>query len=87
MSLSQQQIDQIVTRIPGGIANIQDIYALAPLQEGILFHHLFDEAGDPYLQCGHLSFTHRQTLDRYLEAIQHVVERHDILRTAFIWQG
>ncbi|WP_038911491.1 non-ribosomal peptide synthetase [Dickeya dadantii] len=87
VSLSQQQIDQIVSRIPGGIANIQDIYALAPLQEGILVHHLFDEAGDPYLQCGHLSFTHRQTLDRYLEAIQCVVDRHDILRTAFIWEG
>ncbi|WP_049855116.1 non-ribosomal peptide synthetase [Dickeya fangzhongdai] len=87
VSLSQQQIDQIVARTPGGIANIQDIYALAPLQEGILFHHLFDEVGDPYLQCGHLSFTHRQTLDRYLEAIQRVIDRHDILRTAFIWQG
>ncbi|WP_407345242.1 amino acid adenylation domain-containing protein [Dickeya ananatis] len=87
VSLSQQQIDQIVARIPGGVANIQDIYALAPLQEGILFHHLFDEAGDPYLQCGHLSFAHRETLDRYLDAIQCVIDRHDVLRTAFIWQG
>ncbi|MBP2858981.1 amino acid adenylation domain-containing protein [Dickeya oryzae] len=87
VSLSQQQIDQIVARIPGGVANIQDIYALAPLQEGILFHHLFDEVGDPYLQCGHLSFAHRETLDRYLDAIQCVIDRHDVLRTAFIWQG
>ncbi|RNM07515.1 non-ribosomal peptide synthetase [Dickeya undicola] len=87
VSLSQQQIDQIVARVPGGVANIQDIYALAPLQEGILFHHLFEDAGDPYLQCGHLSFAHRQTLDRYLDAIQCVIDRHDILRTAFIWQG
>ncbi|NKI73105.1 amino acid adenylation domain-containing protein [Dickeya sp. CFBP 2040] len=87
VSLSEQQIDQIVARIPGGVANIQDIYALAPLQEGILFHHLFDEAGDPYLQCGHLSFAHQQTLDKYLDAVQRVIERHDILRTAFIWEG
>ncbi|NHB98935.1 condensation domain-containing protein, partial [Photorhabdus stackebrandtii] len=29
----------------------------------------------------------RVVLDRYLAAVQQVVNRHDILRTAFIWQG
>jgi amino acid adenylation domain-containing protein/natural product biosynthesis luciferase-like monooxygenase protein len=87
VSLTQPQIDHIVARVAGGVANIQDIYALAPLQEGILFHHLLEEQGDPYLQRGHLSFTHRETLDNYLAALQRVIERHDILRTAFIWEG
>ncbi|WP_038235842.1 condensation domain-containing protein, partial [Xenorhabdus szentirmaii] len=31
-------------------------------------------------------FAERALLDRYLAAVQQVVNRHDILRTAFLWQ-
>jgi len=86
IDLSQPDIDRLVAQVPGGIANIQDIYALSPLQDGILFHHLLATDGDPYLLAGQMAFADRALLDRYLAAVQQVVNRHDILRTAFVWE-
>src|SRR5262245_49105933 len=46
IDLTQEDIEQIIAATPGGLANIQDLYALAPLQDGILFHHLLSAQGD-----------------------------------------
>ncbi|WP_331375415.1 amino acid adenylation domain-containing protein [Sinorhizobium chiapasense] len=87
IDLAQPEIDRIVATVPGGVGNIQDIYALSPLQDGILFHHLLASRGDPYLLVSQMAFVDRGLLDRYLGAVQRVVDRHDILRTSFVWQG
>jgi len=84
ITLSQTDIDHIVKHVPGGLANIQDIYSLSPLQEGILFHHLLATEGDPYLHITLMAFERRELLNKYLEAMQMVVNRHDILRTAVL---
>ncbi|WP_409241939.1 condensation domain-containing protein [Bradyrhizobium sp. NC92] len=87
IELAQPEIDRIVATVPGGVRNIQDIYALTPLQDGILFHHLLASRGDPYLLVSQMAFADRNLLERYLGAVQQVVDRHDILRTAFVWEG
>ncbi|WP_338803023.1 non-ribosomal peptide synthase/polyketide synthase [Xenorhabdus griffiniae] len=87
ITLSQTEIDTLVEQIPGGAGNVQDIYPLAPLQEGILFHHLLQTQGDNYLQQSLLAFDTRDRLDSFLKALQQVINRHDILRTAIYWQG
>jgi amino acid adenylation domain-containing protein len=87
IDLKQADIDRIAERVPGGVANIQDIYALSPLQEGVLFHHLMAAQGDPYIMSTQIAFPDRMLLDRFLSAAQQVVDRHDILRTCFMWEG
>ena len=88
VTLDQAAIDSIVATVPGGAANVQDIYPLAPVQEGFLFHHLATTEGDPYLLLGNVaSFATRERLDAYLQALGAVMARHDVLRTAIVWEN
>jgi amino acid adenylation domain-containing protein len=87
VQLTSEEIARIAGTVPGGAANIQDIYPLSPLQEGILFHHLLATQGDPYLLCASFAFDSRDRLQRYLAALQFVIDRHDILRTAIVYEG
>jgi amino acid adenylation domain-containing protein/non-ribosomal peptide synthase protein (TIGR01720 family) len=66
--------------------NIEDIYELSPLQEGILFHSLYEPNLAVY--CEQLAFDLPDAINvAALEsAWQSVVDRHTILRTSFHWE-
>jgi amino acid adenylation domain-containing protein/thioester reductase-like protein len=87
LELEAEHIERIAQEVPGGVPNIKDIYPLAPLQEGILFHHLLDEqSGDVYVVSIVLSVSSRERLEEFIAALQGVIDRHDVLRTAVLWE-
>ncbi|MFT6777843.1 MAG: amino acid adenylation domain-containing protein [Paraglaciecola sp.] len=86
VDLEQAEIDNIVATVAGGAANVQDIYPLATLQEGILFHHLLQAEGDTFIISDLLSFNSAEQFNSFVSALNKVIARHDILRTAVLWQ-
>ena len=66
--------------------NIENIYPLSPMQQGMLFDTLYaSESGMYFVQ---IAWTLRGGLDAtaFLRAWQEVVDRHAILRTGFAWE-
>jgi amino acid adenylation domain-containing protein/non-ribosomal peptide synthase protein (TIGR01720 family) len=65
---------------------IQDLYPLSPLQQGMLFHDLYAPESGMYVE--RLRHTIRGDLNvvAFEQAWRQVVERHAVLRSAFIWE-
>ena len=84
VALTAQQI-ALIEQDNGG--NIQDIYPLGPLQQGILFSHMISDDNDPYILNLLLRVKGQAALDHLTQSLQLLVNRHDVLRTGVIWQG
>lgn len=65
--------------------NIQDIYKLSPIQQGMLFHNLYTPASAVYFE--QFSWTAPDLdIEAFEQAWRQAVDRHPILRTSFFWE-
>ncbi|MFC4950498.1 non-ribosomal peptide synthase/polyketide synthase [Pseudonocardia sp. GCM10023141] len=73
-----------VERWESDYPGLSDVWPLAPLQEGLLFHAMLDDAGvDVYLVQTALDLDGAVDPDRIRAAAQALLDRHPALRVAF----
>ena len=68
-------------------SNVEDIYELSPLQQGIFLHSLHDGASDMYLSQHTYTAVGALDPDLLVRAWQSVIDAHPALRTSFHWKG
>ena len=67
-------------------ADVEDIYELSPLQQGMLFHVLYEPESRLYFEQILLPFEGFVNADAFAAAWNSVVARHDALRASFHWK-
>ncbi|KRP71473.1 pyoverdine sidechain peptide synthetase [Pseudomonas paralactis] len=80
--LNQQQLESL----PLAAQAIEDIYTLSPMQQGMLFHTLYEQAAGDYINQIRVT---AEGLDvaRFQRAWDATVHAHDVLRSGYFWEG
>ncbi|MFK3941982.1 non-ribosomal peptide synthase/polyketide synthase [Pseudomonas monteilii] len=81
--LDQAQIDAL----PVPAACIEDVYPLTPMQEGLLLHTLLEPGTGIYYMQDRYFIDSALDPQRFTEAWQAVVARHEALRASFSWSA
>ena len=73
-----------LARVVGGRREVEEIYPLSAMQQGLLFHTLYEAGGGTYYEQLSCRLEGELAVGAFKRAWQAVVERHAILRTAFV---
>ena len=80
--LDQARLDAL----PVALEEVEDIYPLSPMQQGMLFHSLYEQASSDYINQMRVDVSGLD-IPRFRAAWQSALDRHAILRSGFAWQG
>jgi hypothetical protein len=81
-SSNPQAKDQLMLKA----RDVEDIYTLSPIQEGILFHALSNERSRVFLEQGIATMVGTLDTRAFELAWREIAHRHPILRTSFLWK-
>ncbi len=81
--LDQLALEQVLS----DDSRIEDIYPLSPLQQGLLFHSLYDSGSGGYFEQLSCTLEGDLNIEAFQRAWQRVVDRHPALRSSFRYQN
>ncbi|MBW8687219.1 non-ribosomal peptide synthetase [Chitinophaga rhizophila] len=81
-NISMEVLDQLQSQYA-----LQDIYPLSPMQEGMLFHTLYDSEADHYFEQICYNLDGKLNVRAVENTLQALTSRYDILRTIFLYEG
>ncbi|CRM12377.1 non-ribosomal peptide synthetase [Pseudomonas sp. 58 R 3] len=79
--LTQAQLDSLP--VPANV--IEDVYPLTPMQEGLLLHTLLEPGTGLYYMQDRYRINSALDPERFAQAWQAVIARHEALRASFCW--
>ncbi|MFO2464012.1 non-ribosomal peptide synthetase [Pseudomonas sp. 15FMM2] len=79
--LTQAQLDAL----PVPASAIEDVYPLTPMQEGLLLHTLLEPGTGLYYMQDRYRINSELDPERFAQAWQAVIARHEALRASFCW--
>ncbi len=65
--------------------NIEDLYELSPMQQGMLFHTLYSPESEVYFEQLLCTLSGKLNISLFQQAWQKIVARHPVLRSSFYW--
>ncbi|TAN35324.1 MAG: amino acid adenylation domain-containing protein, partial [Verrucomicrobia bacterium] len=78
-AVSQTTLDKLYRHYP----DLQDLYPLSPIQQGMLFQTLYEPESGVYFEQLRLTLSNLKP-DAFKQAWQQQLERHPVLRSAFL---
>ena len=86
-SLTFEDVEAVYHTLKEERENIKDLYFLAPMQEGMLYHSILDKSSRAYFEQADIAIRGKldiQCLDR---SFNRIIQRYDIFRTIFIHEN
>ena len=65
--------------------NLEDLYPLSPMQQGMLFHTVYERESGTYFEQSVFTLEGDLDVKSFERAWQLVIDRHPILRSSFMW--
>ncbi|MBD1806825.1 amino acid adenylation domain-containing protein [Microcoleus sp. FACHB-SPT15] len=81
--LTQQKLDELL----GSSRQIEDIYPLSSIQQGILFHTLYAKEVGVYFEQMLFTIRGNPNISALKQAWEQLIASHPVLRTSFHWEN